>query len=146
MLWAPKLTQYTEKIVKSNELTHLCSFSLWWDEAELFGLRQSMWQLLRHASQVSRGCSNNTNMLICAKCSTMHWWWTISASFIEQRAWYRNKFAYKIDLIDWLIDWLGFNGTSSTSSSLCLAFKKYVAVLNSEINEKVDNVACWEYT
>jgi len=24
-------------------------------------------------------------------------------------------------------------------------FKKYVAVSKSEINEKVDNVTCWEY-
>jgi len=26
-----------------------------------------------------------------------------------------------------------------------LAFEKYVAVKKSEINEKVDNVTCWEY-
>jgi len=39
---------------------------------------------------------------------------------------------------------LGFNGTFSTNRLYC-AFEKYVAVKTSEINEKVDNVMCWEY-
>jgi len=43
-----------------------------------------------------------------------------------------------------LIAWLEFNGTFSTNQLYC-AFDKHVAVKKSEINEKFDNVTCWEY-
>jgi len=43
-----------------------------------------------------------------------------------------------------MTDWLGINGTFNTNR-LYRAFEKYVAVKRSEINEKVDNVTCWEY-
>ena len=43
-----------------------------------------------------------------------------------------------------MIDWLGFNGNFSTNR-LYHASDKYLAVKKSEINEKVDNVTCWEY-
>jgi len=39
---------------------------------------------------------------------------------------------------------VGFNGTFS-SNRLYRVLDKYVAVKKSEINEKVDNVTCWEY-
>jgi len=39
---------------------------------------------------------------------------------------------------------LGLNGTFKTNR-LYRVFDKYVAVKKSEINEKVDNVARWEY-
>ena len=51
---------------------------------------------------------------------------------------------FGVQLIDWLIDWLRFNGTSS-KNRLHHAFEKYVAVKKSEINEKVDNVTSWEH-
>jgi len=40
-----------------------------------------------------------------------------------------------------LIDW----GLMALSAQIGLAFEKYVAVKKSEINQKVDNVTCWEY-
>jgi len=50
-----------------------------------------------------------------------------------------QQWTHLVRLIDWLIDWLGFNGTASTNRLYC-AFESMLPLKKWYYSEKVDNV------